>query len=308
MQTLFNNYTYFLAIVDTGNITKAAESLYIAQPSLTQYLKQLEKTVGARLINRDTTPLSLTDAGEVYYRYALEYARLVGDFEKELSPFCTDIQGVLKLGLPITLQPFFTKDLILPFTKLHPSVRVSMNGSTSPTLERMTANGAISASIIHVRKENYANLTYRLIKNDPVVIVCNPTHPLVRGRESSIDRPIPVSLSEIRDELFYLMEPSFILRQAPDEVFRRAGIVPKHVIQMSNIDTTIALCAEGGEGLAFITNSFYYMFKGTEKLAFLTLKEEPLLFRFVLCTRKDDASPQTKAFADYVETRINLYH
>ena len=301
MGSILNNYEYFLAIVSHGNITRAAESLYIAQPSLTQYLKKLEKDIGAMLINRDTTPLSLTPAGEVYYRFVLKYKNMMEEFDEEFSPLRSDIQGALKIGIPITLQPFFTKDFVLPFTNLHPAINLSMNGSTSPTLEKMTSRGMLAASIVHITEKNYDNLEYRLIRDDPVLIVCSKDHRLVRGRRGTANDPVPVDLADIRSELFYLMEPSFILRQAPEKIFRHTGIYPSRVMEMSDIATALSLCADGSEGLAFIPSSFYSIFEQTDKLAFLKLNEADILFKFVFCYRKDDQSPQTRAFVDFVD-------
>ena len=59
----YHNFDYFLTIVETGNITRAAEKHYISQPSMTQYLNKLEKRLGIKLFDRSSTPLSLTKAG-----------------------------------------------------------------------------------------------------------------------------------------------------------------------------------------------------------------------------------------------------
>ena len=73
-----NEFLYFLTIVEEGSITKAAQRLYISQPGLSKYLKNLETKLGYKLINRNTRPLTLTTEGEIYldfindsiYRYA----------------------------------------------------------------------------------------------------------------------------------------------------------------------------------------------------------------------------------------------
>lgn len=301
MGNILNKYEYFLAIVSHGSITKAAESLYIAQPSLTQYLKKLEKDIGAVLINRETSPLSLTPAGEVYYRYVLKHKRLTEEFEEEFSPMRSAIQGSLKIGIPITLQPFFTKDLVLPFAGIHPAVSLSMNGGTSPTLERMTSRGMLAASIIHITEKNYDNLEYRPIRDDLVLIVCSRDHRLVRGKKATADDPVPVSIEELRNELFYLMEPSMILRQVPEKMFRQTGIYPTRVMEMTDVATALSLCADGSEGLAFMPMSFCSIFDKTDRLAFMKLKEGDIMFRFVFCYRKGEQSPQTKAFVDFVD-------
>ena len=61
---VLHNYEYFVAIVEAGSLTKAAEHLYVSQPSLSQYLKRLEASLGVELFDRSTSPLRLTYTGE----------------------------------------------------------------------------------------------------------------------------------------------------------------------------------------------------------------------------------------------------
>ena len=66
---VFKNYEYFIAIVESGSLTKAAEKLYVSQPSLSQYVKRLESSLGVELFDRTASPLRLTYTGERYYEY-----------------------------------------------------------------------------------------------------------------------------------------------------------------------------------------------------------------------------------------------
>ena len=71
----YSKLDYFITIAETGNLTKAAENLYVSQPSLSQYLKRLENSLGAELFDRNSSPLRLTYAGEKYYAYAIDARR-----------------------------------------------------------------------------------------------------------------------------------------------------------------------------------------------------------------------------------------
>lgn len=73
---VFRNYEYFAAIVEAGSLTRAAEQLYISQPSLSQYVKRLEANLGVELFDRSTSPLRLTYTGERYYQYVLQLMKL----------------------------------------------------------------------------------------------------------------------------------------------------------------------------------------------------------------------------------------
>ena len=67
-----NKYMYFIKIHELGSITKAAEILYISQPALSKYIRNLERELGVSLVEREYSPVRFTEAGEIYFRYAKE--------------------------------------------------------------------------------------------------------------------------------------------------------------------------------------------------------------------------------------------
>ena len=68
----FNEFEYFLTIAELGSLSKAAEKLYVSQPSLTQYINRLEDNLGIKLFDRSKSPINLTPAGELYLKYAVD--------------------------------------------------------------------------------------------------------------------------------------------------------------------------------------------------------------------------------------------
>lgn len=86
---VLHNYEYFVAIVEAGSLTKAAEHLYVSQPSLSQYLKRLEASLGVELFDRSTSPLRLTYTGERYYQYVLQMMKLDENVRREFQDIKT---------------------------------------------------------------------------------------------------------------------------------------------------------------------------------------------------------------------------
>ena len=81
----------FLSVVDEGNITKAAEKLFISQPALSYRIRQLESTIGHSLLLRTTDGIALTPQGEIYYKYCKKMIQYSEDIcirleKKPLSP------------------------------------------------------------------------------------------------------------------------------------------------------------------------------------------------------------------------------
>ena len=87
---MIRNPEYFIAIVESGSLTKAAKKLYLSQPYLSQYLKQLEQSLGVELFDHSVSPLTPTYAGQLFYRYLLRqihqeenFRQLITDLKNE---------------------------------------------------------------------------------------------------------------------------------------------------------------------------------------------------------------------------------
>ena len=98
---VFRNYEYFVSIVEAGSLTKAAERLYVSQPSLSQYLKRLETNLGVELFDRSTSPLRLTYTGERYYQYVLQLMKLDENVRREFQDIQNQISGRLRIGVAL---------------------------------------------------------------------------------------------------------------------------------------------------------------------------------------------------------------
>ena len=81
----FKNYNNFITIVECGSITRAAEILFLTQPSLSKYLKRLEQNLGVELFDHHASPLKLTYAGKRYYEYIKRIQAMDRQFSEELS-------------------------------------------------------------------------------------------------------------------------------------------------------------------------------------------------------------------------------
>ncbi len=91
---------YFISIADLGSMTRASESLNIAQPALTQQIAKLEADLRARVFDRGTSGVKLTPAGEVLYRYAKSIIKQVDDARLAVSDEDRHPTGKVTIGIP----------------------------------------------------------------------------------------------------------------------------------------------------------------------------------------------------------------
>ena len=120
---MFRNKDYILTIFEEGGFSKAAERLYISQPSLSASVKRIEDKISVPLFDRSTTPVSLTEAGREYIRYALEIEEKERDFERYISDYTKLLTGTVIVGGSSMFSSFILPLEIWDFNQKYPDIK-----------------------------------------------------------------------------------------------------------------------------------------------------------------------------------------
>jgi len=104
----------FVTVVEHKNFSRAAEELYLSQPSVSLQIRNLENQLGTKLINRSPKHLELTQSGEIFYGYAKNILLLYDKAKEEIDQLSNVVTGGLKVGASNTVGEY-----ILPFIKLN---------------------------------------------------------------------------------------------------------------------------------------------------------------------------------------------
>lgn len=168
--------TYFLAVVDHGGFTRAAEHLIIAQPSLSQTIKGLERELGISLFHRIGRRVVLTEAG----RELLGPARLVvRDLEAARSAV-DDLRGVRSGRLDVVAMPSPgiepLTSMIAAFTRTHPAVTVNVDAAfTAEDVVGSVRTGGVEIGILGTRQPfRSADVRVRQLERQPLVLIVAP--------------------------------------------------------------------------------------------------------------------------------------
>lgn len=139
----FKDLSYVLAIARYQNITKAANSLYVTQPTLTKFLQNLESELGQKLFRKLGHRFVLTYAGERYVEKASEILNLKKELDQEMNDIVKNNYGSLKIAFP-TMRGTYMLPCTLPiFNSLYPNVRLEILESHSYLLEDMLLNARL---------------------------------------------------------------------------------------------------------------------------------------------------------------------
>jgi DNA-binding transcriptional LysR family regulator len=228
---------YFVTVVSTGTFTRAAERLYITQPSLSEQIRKLEAELGTSLFERLGRSLRLTSAGEVFLPHAERVLLEVEEARRRVREVLGVHRGHLGLGsLPgpaVRLLP----RLLAEFHRRHPGIDVTLREEdSSPRLEDAIHRGELDLAIVRVPGRR-SDLESRPLVREPMVAVTSAEHALARRHD--------VRLAELAHEPFVALRRGHELRDLLEEVCRGAGFQPRIVLETGRAGTATALAASG---------------------------------------------------------------
>lgn len=279
---------YFLAIAEELNFSRAAEKLRIAQPPLSQQIKQLEHELGVQLIERETRPVRLTEAGKIFREQAQTLTLRFDELVQQMQKMGRGETGTLSIAFVASATFEVLPVVLREFQKLFPDVRLDlfeMNTSEQKValLERRINLGFVRPDVL-----DEAIMVEKLLEESIVLAV--PSNHKYSHRES-------IDITEIaKDPLICfprMPEPSFgsfILG-----VCRAHGFEPVVVQHAGELQTALSLVA-GGLGIALLPNSIRK--NEREGVVYLPLKEPVPKTALSIAYRKDDTSPTMKSFLE----------
>lgn len=166
----------FLAVVNAGNITTAAKLINISQPTLSRQMTELEKELGAKLFERGSRRIRLTEAGLIYSQRAKESILLLSRAEREIHQ-SKIVAGDLYIGAAETLGMDIVADALKNLVTLYPAIRIHIYSGNADELNLKMQNGLLDFSIF-INEYPRTNSFIRLPKHDTWGIIVNDDDPL----------------------------------------------------------------------------------------------------------------------------------
>lgn len=185
-------YYNFIKIIEHGNISSAAEELMIAQPSLSLQLKNLEKSLGVTLIERNSKKITLTPAGELFYKNAQIICSVNESMHTELENYIEGKTGTLKISMTPTNPLPILHALFDNFTKTYPSVKLQFHECLSDVIAQDVYSGLSEIGIIRTKIKNPEDFHIIPHSKEELMVIVPKDHPL-----SSYDT---ISLKQVVNE------------------------------------------------------------------------------------------------------------
>ncbi|ULL19817.1 LysR family transcriptional regulator [Paenibacillus sp. H1-7] len=176
---------YFIAIAEEKQISAAAKKLHMAQPPLSQQLKQMEEELGVPLVIRHGRGLELTEAGSTLYRHALHITKSMEQTQMEVRQTGLGMRGKLTIGVNTLSAEAFSRHL-LQFQSQYPDITYKIQQNESAHLCRLIRERAIELALIRfpLQLDEFA---YYHIKTEPLYFLTSPLSAL-DGRQATYEQ------------------------------------------------------------------------------------------------------------------------
>lgn len=276
---------YVYEVYKKRSFTKAAQNLYISQPSLSARIKKIEEIIGEPLFDRSTTPLQLTEVGKVY----IEAAEEITQIEQRVENYINDLAGLktgnLAVGASTLFAAYVVPSLITQFNQKFPDVHIQLIEGNTAELEEMLGSNALDFVIDNY---HYDSILYnKELYCEENILLAVPKHFAVNEElgmyqlsykniknKNYLNQKYPaVPLGRFADLPFIMLTQGNDTRTRGDRLCRNVGFKPNIVLEF-NQQSTAYMASSTQLGATFISDILVSQLPTFENLVYYKLDGE----------------------------------
>ena len=276
---------YVYEVYKERSFTKAAQNLYISQPSLSARIKKIEEIIGEPLFDRSTTPLQLTEVGKVY----IEAAEEITQIEQRVENYINDLAGLktgnLAVGASTLFAAYVVPSLITQFNQKFPDVHIQLIEGNTAELEEMLGSNALDFVIDNY---HYDSILYnKELYCEENILLAVPKHFSVNEElgmyqlsykniknKNYLNQKYPaVPLGRFADLPFIMLTQGNDTRTRGDRLCRNVGFKPNIVLEF-NQQSTAYMASSTQLGATFISDILVSQLPTFENLVYYKLDGE----------------------------------
>lgn len=239
----FRQLRTFLAVVETGGITTAAQALGLTQPAASQQLRELERAMGVRLLERVSGRSVPTAAGRALMEPARRAQAAVEDARAVGAAHRSGEAGRVRLGTGATASIHLLPPVLAELNERMPGLEVIIATGNTPEMLRRVEEGDLDAALVTLPAAVGRSLTATPVATDPLVALL-PEAMAPGGQRA-------VSAADLERLPLILYEAGANTRTIIDAWFRRAGLVPRPIMELGSVEA-IKVLVSGGRGCSVL--------------------------------------------------------
>ena len=231
---------YFQKVAHMEHMTKAAEQLQIAQPSLSKTISRLEEELGVELFDREHRKISLNAAGRIFLNRVERTFAELNEGQRELNQFIDQNQRSITLAVTI---PRVLPALLGSFLSKYPDVRFQQFLKSVSSMKNLLVEGELDYCISSVPIEG-EEIRWEPLITEEIFLIVPPNHRFAERKS--------IRLEEVKDEAFISMNTGFGFRSLTDQFCQEAGFV-QNIAFEGDEPTVISDLVRQGLGVAFVS-------------------------------------------------------
>ncbi len=287
----FRQLEVFEAIARLGSFTRAAEELFLTQPTISMQVKKLTEAVGLPLFDQVGKKIYLTDAGRELHKTSRGIFEHFTRFEMLIADMKGLKQGVLRLAV-VTTAKYFAPRLLGPFCNQYPGIQVSLKVSNRERVLERLADNQDDLYILGQPPEELDAVAEPFLDN-PLVVLAPAGHPLV-GKKN-------IPLARLAEEPFLLREPGSGTRMATERLFASHSLKMNVRMELGS-NEAIKQAIVGGLGISVLSRHTLALDAPMGQLAILDVVSFPIKRQwYVAYPAGKQLSVVARTFLDYLK-------
>jgi len=249
MEQNLSTYRIFFEVAKQGNISKAAESLYISQPAISKTIVRLEDNLNVKLFKRNSRGVSLTEEGEVLFRHVQEAIHHIEEAENALQKMKDYHIGHLDIGASTTLCRYILLPYLKKFMEEFPNIQINLKNQDSAKNIQVLEAQDIDIALVAIPKHLSPNQKVILEQEVEDIFVASPKYienlKALHGNNFSL----------FQNATVMLMDDKNVSRHYIDMYIRENQLDFKQVIALNTMDLLIDF-AKIDMGISCVIRSF----------------------------------------------------
>ena len=294
----FRHLESFCRVADLRNFSKAADDLFLTQPTISGHILSLEQSLGLRLFDRTGREARLTKGGEILYHYASKILASRREALNALSEFSDGIKGDLTLGASTIPGEYLLPKLLGDFKKEHPRLTISLKIADSKEVVQYVLQDKVELGMTGARL-SHPSLHYDLFEEDEIIIV-GPA--AARGLQKQ-----RIRFEEILKEPWVVREEGSGTQMAVEKALKKKNRSLKQLNQTIEMGSTSSLkeAVKAGLGFAFISRKAVEQELGQGLLSPIKVEGIELISRqiYIVFHQGKTFSPMGMKFLQYLKKR-----
>jgi LysR family transcriptional regulator, low CO2-responsive transcriptional regulator len=261
----FHQLKVFAAVAQHNSFTRAAEALFLTQPTVSMQVKQLSKTVGLSLFEQVGKKLYLTEAGKELYATCQDVFDRMSRFEIAIADIKGLKQGTLRVAV-VTTAKYVVPRILGPFCNRYPGIEISLSVANHQfMLDSMVANQHDLYILSQPPKE--VDVVVQPFLENPLVVLAARNHPLTQEKN--------ISLQRLAQEPFIMREPGSGTRKEVQQMFDTENLRPMVKLDLGS-NEAIKQAVAGGLGVSVLSKHTLALEGGINQLAILDVVGFPI--------------------------------